>query len=52
MSGLLIICCGFLGGCVGWALGRWAGIPVAMILGVIGSAGGVYLARLIGRTLF
>lgn len=45
MKAIIATLGGSLGGAAGWWLGRMEGVMTAFFLSVIGTAGGVYVAR-------
>lgn len=45
MKALIAMIGGSIGGGAGWWLGRMEGVMTAFFLGVLGTAGGVYVVR-------
>ena len=52
MSRLLAFVGAFVGGWLGWWAGTAVGTMTAFVIGIVGTAGGVYLGRRIGRYYF
>ena len=49
MARMLYLALSLIGGWIGWALGDRFGMMTAMVLGLVGTATGVYVARRVNR---